>query len=142
MKLSDAFIHSVDDIIENCSSIYDLIVVFERFKIYIKNKYIFNSFMNKLDLFKDRSVDDTIDTLCKNLENQINTEYAISSDNNYLDINILVNTSYGNVFNDLVKECLRHALVMAGSKKLACQLLGITEKDYERLEKTDNLFEN
>jgi hypothetical protein len=142
MKLSDAFIHSVDDIVENCDSIYDLIVVFERFKIYIKNKYIFNSFMNKLDLFKDRSADDTIDTLCKNLENQINTEYAISSDNKYLDINILVNTSYGNVFNDLVKECLRHALVMAGSKKLACQLLGITEKDYERLEKTDNLFEN
>jgi len=138
-KIDDSFIKNVERKVDDCSSIVQLFEVFKRYKPYIHNEYIFNSFLNRVDFFEHRSVDSFINNQCELLRDDLELERSITlmgarHYTNDLEINLVFYAQDGEIMKSCFQELVRHAMSMANGKKTeASRLLGIDLKTFNTL---------
>jgi DNA-binding NtrC family response regulator len=145
-KITEAFVKTVDASVEDCSSISQLSQLFRRFQPYMYNTDVYNVFYNKVNYFKDRSVDCLISEMCESLIEDMEVERMItgfsgSSNKSELEINITFYADEGDIMQSCVEELLRVILSRtSGNITETSRVLGISETELKQL--TSDKYEN
>lgn len=151
-KIDMTFLRSVQSKIDDCSSALQLRQVFSRFKPYLYNGQISNSFMSRLETI--REISDNPD-MCDELEDEIETEIKISrvckpnqiipekkrsnrgrrkdkplEPESKLVMEFSLETTEGRVLEDVLNQTIKIILEKSlGKKKEASRILGLSYKE-------------
>ena len=139
-KITPSFLKTVENAIDECSSIVQLRSAFIRFQPYIYHNTIHKYFLDRLDFLEQRSVDAFISNQCEELRDEVELERSILAvaapskhfTQEHIEVNMTFYAKDGELFQSCVEELVRLSLSMARGKRAeAARIMGLSQEDFD-----------